>query len=156
MASTSCLLRVRLVDAPRFVFRTGTDSVYAFRSRFERFREPGESLVRIESDFREHLRMNWSGTVPPILIFGDSPDKDTRAQGTLVLGVSSSTISDDGIGRSASLVEEVVETRIRTQSREALRDAAFARLEAAFQIVVLTTYKTDLQFPFLAPTSEPN
>ena len=156
MASTSCLLRVRLVDTPRFVFRTGTDSVFAFRSRFERFREPGESLTRIESDFKAHLRMNWVGDSPPILIFGDSPDKDTRAQGTLVLGVASSTISDDGIGRSASLVAEVVECRVRTQSREALRDAAFARLQAAFQIVVLTTYKTDLQFPFVVPTSEPN
>ena len=86
----------------------------------------------------------------------DSPDADSRAKSALVLGVASSRISDDGIGRSASLVDEVVECRVRSGSREVLREAALATLLKAFGIMVRSTYRTDVDFPFTAPVVEPN
>ena len=154
--ATSSLLRVKLLDAPRFIYRSGTDSIYAFRASFLRFRESGESVNRIEDDYRKHLLMNWVGRAPRILIYGDSPDADSRAKSALVLGVASSRISDDGIGRSASLVDEVVECRVRSGSREVLREAALATLLKAFGIMVRSTYRTDVDFPFTAPVVEPN
>ena len=152
---TSSLLRVKVLDAPRFIYRSGTDSIYAFRSNFLRFRAPGEDLNRIEVDYRKHLIQNWVGDAPGILVYGDSPDGDTRAKGELILGIASSSISDDGVGRSASLVDEIVEARIRTSSREALRDAALTTLLKAFGIMVRSTYRTDVDFPFDAPAVEP-
>ena len=146
MATTSSLLRVKLLDAPRFIYRSGTDSVYIFRASFLRFRESGESVNRIEDDYREHLILNWVGRAPRILIYGDSPDSDTRAKAALVLGIASSRISDDGIGRSASLIDEVVECRIRSGSLKALRETALATLLKAFGIMVRSTYRTDGRF----------
>ena len=152
---TSSLLRVKVLDAPRFIYRSGTDSIYAFRSMFLRFRAPGEDLNRIEVDYRKHLIQNWSGTAPKIFVYGDSPDSDSRSKGSLILGISSSSISDDGIGRSASLIDEVVECRIRSAAREALRDSALSTLLSAFSIMVRSTYRTDVDFPFDAPAVEP-
>ena len=156
MATLSSLLRVKVIAEPRFIYRSGTDSVFAFRAMFLRFRESGQGLNRIEDDYRKHLIQNWAGRAPRILIYGDSPDADTRAKGSLVLGIASSRITDDGIGRSASLIDEVVEARIRTGSGETLRDAALATLLSAFQIMVRSTYVTDSDFPFTAPAVEPN
>ena len=144
------MLRTKLVDAPRFVFRSGTDSVFAFRVRFERVRLSGESLNRIEVDYRKHLIENWSGAVPEIFIYGDSPDSDTRSKGTLILGIASSSIEDGTVGLSAGYVTEVVECRTRASGRAALREAALARLDAAFNIMVRSTYSTDVEFPFVA------
>ena len=153
--TTSSLLRTKLIDAPRFIYRSGTDSVYAFRSSFLRFRESGASVNRIEDDYRKHLIMNWVGRAPRILIYGDSPDADTRAKAALVLGISSSRISDDGIGRSASFIDEIVECRVRSGSLKALRETALATLLKAFGIMIRSTHVVDHDFPFTAPAVEP-
>ena len=50
-AGVSSLLRVKVLGAPRFIYRSGADSIFAFRSMFLRFRESGESVNRIEVDY---------------------------------------------------------------------------------------------------------
>ena len=79
-----------------------------------RERESGEILDRIEYALKEQFRLNWGRGAPPAMfIYGDSPDRDERSQGSLVIGIASSN-AEDKFGLPVGFLSEVVETRIRT------------------------------------------
>ena len=145
----STLLILRVLNAPRFLNRTGTDSIFAFRVACLRERESGEILDRIEYALKEQFRLNWGRGAPPAMfIYGDSPDRDERSQGSLVIGIASSN-AEDKFGLPVGFLSEVVETRIRTGARAALRESALATLNAAFSIAVLTSYQYGESLPFI-------
>ena len=128
---SSRLLILRVLDAPRFLNRTGTDSIFSFRVLFLRERERGENLERIEEALKDQFLLNWAGAPPSMFIYGDSPDRDERAQGSLVIGLASSD-AEDKFGLPVGFLTETVETRIRTGARAELRDSALGTLNAAY------------------------
>ena len=145
----STLLFLRLLNGPRFLNRTSTDSVFAFRVACLRSRSRGEVFERIEAELRAQFLLNWTGAKPVVLIYGDSPDRDERSQGALVIGLGASD-SEDQFGLAAGFRSEVAEIRIRTGARAALRESALATLNTAFAIAVLTSGHYGLELPFMA------
>ena len=82
----STLLFLRLLNGPRFLNRTSTDSIFAFRVASLRSRSRGEVFERIEAELKAQFLLNWTGDPPAMFIYGDSPDRDERSQGALVIG----------------------------------------------------------------------
>ena len=101
-ARMSTLLFLRLLNGPRFLNRTSTDSVFAFRVSCLRQRSQGEVFGRIEAELKAQFLLNWTGDPPAMFIYGDSPDRDERSQGALVIGLASSD-SEDQFGLAAGL-----------------------------------------------------
>ena len=83
-----------------------------------------------------------------MLIYGDSPDRDERSQGALVIGLGASD-SEDQFGLAAGFRSEVAEIRIRTGARKALRDSALATLDAAYSIAVRTSSHYGVSLPLI-------
>ena len=152
---SSRLLILRVLDAPRFLNRTGTDSIFSFRVLFLRERERGENLERIEEALKDQFLLNWAGAPPSMFIYGDSPDRDERAQGSLVIGLASSD-AEDKFGLPVGFLTETVETRIRTGARAELRDSALGTLNAAYAIAIRTSYYYGVRLPLVvAPERGP-
>ena len=144
----STLLILRVINAPRFLNRTGTDSIFSFRVACLREREGGEVFERIEYVLKDQFLLNWTGAAPAIFIYGDSPDRDVRSQGSLVIGLASSN-AEDKFGLPAGFVSDTVETRIRTGARAALRESALATLDAAYSIAVRTSSHYGVSLPLV-------
>ena len=151
----STLLILRVLNAPRFLNRTGTDSIFAFRVLCLRERERGGNLDRIEEALKDQFLLNWTGAPPSMFIYGDSPDRDERAQGSLVIGLASSD-AEDKFGLPVGFLTETVETRIRTGARAELRDSALGTLNAAYAIAIRTSYYYGVRLPLVvAPERGP-